>query len=287
MNESGIDRYYICAQQLTAALSLRTDPLTYTNATEFMNSTVIDYEPLSSMPLRVTPAPLVEIFNDLVASYNFSEYYDLLIAAGIATPNSVIIPVEHLFEQGDRIIATMPNREVFARMDRCSSKPSAPFTTAHEIHKHLSESERTREFLTGENNLVLREYIPDVESAYYEVRCIVHNGKLRGISGPYGIPDKDKKQLQPLRKELTAFVAAVVNATENNDCSIDVLVPKNFLSRFIVIEINTPVWLLATSGLFDLDVLYDREVLFGMFNADVISYPVLKYSDQDGAILTA
>jgi hypothetical protein len=44
----------------------------------------------------------------------------------------------------------------------------------------------------------------------------------------------------------------------------------------MVIEINTPVWLFATSELFCLDEPWDYNVLLGDYIPE-ISYPVIKY----------
>ena len=45
---------------------------------------------------------------------------------------------------------------------------------------------------------------------------------------------------------------------------------------FYIIEINTPVWLCATSGLYDLTIPYDICLLINNYDNELFNYPQMR-----------
>ena len=115
---------------------------------------------------------------ELEEEYYFSEYYKILIDAKINTPLSYITTLNRLYKKPkkiNKIINTQFNGEIFARLDRCSSKPKSSFKNSDEIIQSLELSYRTNQFLDDkEHKLILREYIENIND-YHELRCIVHD----------------------------------------------------------------------------------------------------------------
>ena len=222
--------------------------------------------------------------NDIIKleeEYYFSEYYQILIDNKINTPLSRITTLNRLYKKPkkiNKIIKTQFNGEVFARLDRCSSKPELFFKNSGEIKQSLKLSVRTNQFLDDKKHkLILREYIKDIND-YYELRCIVHNEHLRGVSGPLNIPSKIN--LNIFKQNIIRFIKNICHCTDYICATIDILIKKDDIyniEKYIVIEINPPVWLTATSGLFELDNPEDTNILFGNL-CEYINYPIIKYT---------
>ena len=90
-----------------------------------------------------------------------------------------------------------------------------------------------------------------------------------------------KEHIKSIKKIVTELVTRIIDLTEYNSCCIDIMVPKemyigDFSGSLIVVEINCPAWLFATSGLFVLESGRDEGILFGEYFPDIIDYPVLK-----------
>jgi hypothetical protein len=219
---------------------------------------------------------VIDILNKITPEWYLSEYYNILIENNIKTPYSEFITMEILIENPklvDDKIKTFKNSQVFARTDSCSSKPSNPFYSADEIINSLKFSDRTNNFINDSKSIVvLREYISNI-SDYYEFRCFVHDGKLRGISSAQPINCKFK--IEKILSNIIKLINNIIFYTEYDMCTIDIAI-NQFDQDIIIIEINTPVWLCATSGLFDLTNNYDYEVLLGTYKPDIIEYPIIK-----------
>jgi hypothetical protein len=234
---------------------------------------IISYEPYSTMEYNTKQPLFIEnLLEDLEKIYRFSEYYDILIQNNINTPISFILDAELMDSNPDlidNIIKNLPNQQCFARLDSCSSKPKEPFTESDDIRNELETySWATHHYLYEPNHkLVLREYI-NVEN-YYEIRCFVYQSKCRGITFPC-LPTEFNEPL------VYDFIDKVIYYTEYDACSIDILI-SNSGTEIMVIEINSPVWLFATSGLFDLTDKHDYELLLGDYNPDILTYPELRF----------
>ena len=220
-----------------------------------------------------------EILKNITQEWHLSEYYSILIENNISTPYSKFVTIQNLIDHPEIIngmIAKFKNSQVFARTDSCSSKPSEPFYSADDIIISLKSSDRTNSLIIDPNCIVvLREYISDIFN-YYEFRCFVHDGKCRGISSAQPINCNFKLTL-PMLNDIINLINKIIFYTEYDMCTIDIAIHKYDLNRDILtIEINTPVWLCATSGLFDLLNPYDYDILLGSYNPDIIKYPVLK-----------
>lgn len=256
-----------------------------------MNSTGIDYPEIIKKHLKTQENIEYDkkTFNEinikeLEEMYYFSEYYKILINEKINTPLSRITTLNRLYKKPkkiNKIINTQFNGKVFARLDRCSSKPESFFKNSGEIKKSLKMSNRTNQFLNDkEHKLILREYINDIND-YHELRCIVHDNKLRGVSGPqnnrYMIKDNDIKKI---KQNLCQYIDNICYITDYNCATIDILIKKDNIyniEEYIVLEINPPVWLTATSGLFDLSSPEDTNILFEKY-CKYIDYPIIKYT---------
>jgi hypothetical protein len=219
------------------------------------------------------------ILKHVTQEWHLSEYYHILIENNIPTPYSEFVTMSNLFDHPeiiDEMIAKFNNSQVFARTDSCSSKPNKPFYSADEIIISLRSSDRTNSLILDPKCiLVLREYITDI-SDYYEFRCFIHDGKCRGISSSQPI-NIDFKLTQPIINDITSLINKIVFYTEYDMCTIDIAIHKYEHDRDILtIEINTPVWLCATSGLFDLLNPYDYDILLGSYKPDIVNYPILR-----------
>jgi hypothetical protein len=225
-----------------------------------------------------------EILKDITQEWHLSEYYSILVENKIPTPYSEFVTIQNLFEHPEMIdakITKFRNSQVFARTDSCSSKPSEPFYSAEDIIISLKSSDRTNSLILDPNCiLVLREYITDI-SDYYEFRCFVHDGKCRGITSAQPI-NCDFKLTQTMLNNIISLINKIIFYTEYDMCTIDIAIHKYDINRDILtIEINTPVWLCATSGLFDLLNPYDYDILLGSYKPDIVKYPVLKIDYND------
>ena len=95
-----------------------------------------------------------------------------------------------------------------------------------------------------------------------------------------------------LRTAIGKLAERCVAATEYEDCVLDLAVPiaaldaalqpqsvegaaSTLLASLFVIEVNTPVYLLATSGRFDLSNAGHVDILCGEQMSDLVRYPVL------------
>jgi D123 len=215
--------------------------------------------------------------NEIVVEWYFSEYYHILCEYNIKTPYSEIVTMNDLLQDAETInerIKQFPNSCVFARTDSCSSKPDCSFSNVESILDSLSCSERTKDIIKSPNcKIILRNYIQNI-GEYYEFRCFVHSKKFRAMTSSQ--PIKYSFKFTPkMLIEIYELIDKVVFYTDYEMCSIDIIIHQK-TKEIMVLEINTPVWLCATSGLFDLTVPFDYNVLLGEYNPDVISYPVIR-----------
>lgn len=278
MNSAGINNIIILRKYLLNELNIIIEE---ENTNNFINSIVSYYEPLPTMEeITEQPIYLYQIINDLEKTYYFSEYYDLLVEANINTPFSIISDLYTLYNDPNKInnyIKTLSNKQCFSRLDSCSSKPENSFYNHLDIIESITNSSRTNIYLNDlEHKLILREYIENIESDYYSARCYVHNKILRAISGPYYVDNIPSKTI---KYKIEKFINKIIEITEYNCATIDIIIPKNFTNNFIVIEINSPCWLFATSGLFDLNIPYDVSLLFENIN-EFIDYPEMRITNK-------
>lgn len=208
-----------------------------------------------------------------IEEYYFSEWYPL-VADICPTPKSFILPLASLDDGAvDRLIQTcLPGQKCFARLDTCSSKPGAPFRSSGEIRDSLASSDRTRAHLRDPRmKLVVREWLPDIHT---EFRCFFHQGQFRAISTMDGGGGSAAAAVAGRLREILktiSFVCDYADFTADFCLCGDGPEPQLHL-----VEINTPVYLCATSGNFDLDVPFDYEVLLGAYQPDVLTYPVIR-----------
>ncbi|MDB4352512.1 hypothetical protein OAA60_03665 [Porticoccaceae bacterium] len=190
--------------------------------------------------------------------YYFSEWYDT-IKDVCFTPKSLFFKIN----QKHSINEAIKSGYSFIRLDTCSPKYYSPINDFDEMKRILFLSDRTRPYMQNRNHIIiLRKFIPRIVS---EFRCYVHDNKFRAISGS-SILVLDNIEL------IKKMVFEIVHYSEFRDCSIDF----GFVdSKLMLIEINTPVYLFATSGKFDLDNEADCHILFGNYDEN-ICYPIIK-----------
>jgi hypothetical protein len=284
MNKSGIEFNDIFKKYMTKELNLVL--IAPENNQNFVNYHVDSYEPLFTMEYNhKKPLFVCDLLADLERIYRFSEYYEILYHNGINTPKSYLYDVSVLFDCNkieclNKFIESFSNQEVFARLDSCSSKPTTSFKTCQEILSSLDQSERTIKYLHEENHkFIIREFID--MSKYYELRCFVYQHKCRGITCPV----LEFQFTAQLKKHIIEFIDKIIYFTEYDSCTIDICISISNSYELLFIEINSPVWLFATSGLFDLSNSYDFELLLGEDQSDILSYPEIRYLDKYNNII--
>lgn len=214
--------------------------------------------------------------NEVSKEYHFSEWFDALQQhSNIPTFESVILQWGDLFNGKVDEVIQQWGGQCFARLDPCSSKPTAPFTSAREVQEHIEQSEQTNQLLGKPSiPLILRKWYPNLGG---EFRCFVHDSQLRAISSEEHLSAGTIEAVQEALAKITHCCEYA------NYCADFTLIG----GQLHLIEINTPVWLFATSGLFDLSVVADREILVGEYIPDIISYPVVRcQEDVDDSPLT-
>lgn len=219
------------------------------------------------------PSILNEFMGDISESsiahfmryYKFHNWYPQLEGV-INTPKSYIFELTDLYNNRiDELIEMMPNRECFARLDSLSSKPIISYRSSSDIISDIYSNDRTSDQIGVDTKIIVREWIYSLTN---EFRCYVYYGKLRGISCSF-----KKSLLNKHLRNIIDMVNKIIKLTDNDDCTIDF----GFVdSDIILIEINSPVYLAATSGYFDLSLPFDYEILLGDYNPELISYPIIR-----------
>jgi hypothetical protein len=216
--------------------------------------------------------PLFEFMNDV----------NMYSPSNICSLRNENVQLNNVMDEIDTLIASqLNNKQCFGRLDSVSSKPTSPYKNANEIMESLYRSSRTYNMIKQDTKLIIREWIPNIEN---EFRCFIHNGKLRGITCEY------KENIDIYIEEIKNTVKNIIHYTDYHDCSIDfgfvddnnanVIGNKN-CKKLMLIEINTPVYLCASSGNFDLNLPSDYEVLLGRYIPDIITYPVIKEANVE------
>ena len=211
----------------------------------------------------------------LAEEYFFSEWYEIVKnnvcveEYMVDTPTSYICLYGDLFNgKVDEIIQKLPGTRCFARLDTLSSKPNSPYYNATQIIEDFRNSERTKKFFNEDMLIIIREWV-DMRS--FEFRCFVQDGILRGISTEAKIEDD---QLAMIKKAINA----ITHYSEFECYCADFSFYED--GRLMFIEINTPVWLFACSGLFCLGLPYDAEILMGELKEGVI-YPNIRIKPKN------
>lgn len=198
---------------------------------------------------------------DLEKEYYFSEWYDI-VKDTVYTPKSYICSYDDLFNgKIDEIIKILPGSKCFARLDTLSSKPTSPYYNSDEIIQDFQQSVRTNPYFDQNMPIIIREYL-DLNS--FEFRCFIHDKKLRGISTECKILNIE---------EIIQTINHITFITDYDSYCVDF---TYYNGKLMLIEINTPLWLFACSGLFCLELPYDVEILMGKYIPDIINYPVIK-----------
>jgi hypothetical protein len=240
----------------------------FPNKKETINSFILSFEIIemntNGYNLNITSQYTEEDPFELEKEYWFSEWYPI-IEHLVYTPKSYIQTYKDLYNgRIDKIIQALPNKECFARLDTLSSKPNCSYKNSFEIIRDFKHSDRTRDYFTEEMKVIIREYLPLKD---IEWRCFIHNKKLRAISSEGKLRTIDIAEIQLLVDKITFY-------TEYDSYCVDMTFHNN---KIMVIEINTPVWLFGSSGLFYLDEPADAYILLGDYIPDVLTYPVIKY----------
>lgn len=203
---------------------------------------------------------------ELDKEYRFSEWYNI-VKDYVYTPKSYIVTYDDLYNGNvDEIIKLLPGKHCFARLDTLSSKPTNAYNNSIDIIDDFIKSERTSHYFTKDMPVVIREYLLLKE---IEFRCFIHDKKLRAISSEGALRNIE---------EIQSIVDKITFLTDYDSYCVDFTYYDN---KLMLIEINTPVWLFATSGLFCLDLPYDQEVLLGEYKPDILNYPIIRICDDN------
>jgi len=201
---------------------------------------------------------------NIIEEYYFSVWYYLL-DCNINTIKSYICDIKDS-KYVNNLIYILPNNQCFARLDSCSSKPINPYKSYDEIYQSLQCCDRTRNNCYNQK-LIIRHWLYNLGE---EFRCFIHDNNLRAIST---LSNNVKKLVLQHLEKIKETVKQIIFLCDYNDCTIDFCF---YNDELLLIEINTPVYLCATSGKFDLDVVSDYEILLGDYIPDIINYPVIK-----------
>ena len=201
--------------------------------------------------------------------YYFSVWYPVLeeLSNTFYTPKSFIFTYDDLMneEKIDDLIKILPNSECFAKLDTLSTKPTSSYKKAIDIINDFKSSHRTKDYFTKDMQIIIRKY---VEITNIEFRCFVHQKKIRAISSEGNLINIEK---------IIKLVDQVTFYLEYESYTIDLTYHNDML---MIIEINTPVWLFSTSGLFCLDEPSDYHILLGEYIQDY-PYPVIKINNYE------
>lgn len=215
--------------------------------------------------------------NFLEEDYYFSEWY-YAIKNDIQTMESWFFDYDDLYNGKINSMIRRLGGECFARTDSCSTKPNKSYKSAEEILSDFKTSDRCRDYFSKTKRddivIVLRRYIHNFPK---EFRCFIHEKKLRGISSQIPLTSEQIIEIEKKVNKITHYLCE-----DNYSCDFVYLSSKlqtHDNKQLMLVEINSPVYLFATSGAFDLDVPADRMILFGEYLPDVISYPIVRYDN--------
>lgn len=242
--------------------------------------------------------------------FNASQWYSLVKNSPVHTPDSVFVEIPPgpgalvcpVVRQKVNKFLNEHHEKAFVRMDMASAKIVLPCCTFAEVERNLRSSERTlvslREIEAGRcgGRLMLREFVDDMRD-HLEMRCFIHQGRARGVH--IELPEQFASinqeflvnQLRVLRGAMNTIAYELVAATEYQDFVADValkwvdlmavrpcermeVAATSLRKNLWLVEINTPVYLLATSGYFSLNLESHQEVLVGPV-LDLFEYPFI------------
>lgn len=212
---------------------------------------------------------------DINRDFNVTEWIGDL--KKIKTPKTIIIDESHIKEMMILNEDCFPNG-YFVRLDSCSSKNIRSYS-ALEYNKAIEDiksTDRTHYQLEidPEQKWILRDWKPEWHDGnHYEIRIFIYNGEARAISINYR--KISVEIVSKLRNGINNFTKQLIEETDYDDCTADVITSD--FDNFELIEINSPVYISATSGNFDLSLPRDLEILFGDVDLDVVKLPVIAY----------
>jgi hypothetical protein len=204
--------------------------------------------------------------------YDFFRYLDdifLYLHVPISNIRNENETIKNIIEWIDASIKFMPGGKCFAKLDNVSTKKGKPYYNCESILEDFYKTSRTFNSLTYNSKIVIREWV----EFDYEFRCFIHDGTFRAISC------EDKNIILPYINEIKKTISDIVFYTDYDACTIDLAIYKN---KIFLVEINTPVYLFASSGNFDLSSNYDRNVLIGDYIPEYLKYPVIRDSKNEG-----
>jgi hypothetical protein len=208
---------------------------------------------------------------ELLAMFNFDRWYPL-VKDQIKTPTSYIFQMEDLHNGNiDKLLETLPTNECFARLDSCSTKPEKAYKSSLEIVNDIYKNSRTFNEIENSTKIIIREWVYGITN---EFRCYVHDSKLRGISCE---KSTHRRRITENIVIINQNVNKITKITEFDDYTVDFGFDSP--DNLIMIEINSPVYLAATSGNFDLIIPGDYEILLGDYIPDIINYPIIKCNE--------
>ena len=207
--------------------------------------------------------------------------------------------------------------KAFVRLDSKSSKNDIFHISSSTILEDFRSSPRTNKSILENCSLTMaiREYVPNIQRDYYEVRCFIKDRIVRGITGPVGIRNEIPRNCTTdiIRTSLSKYrhIFETKNAIRcfidslnliYSDCTVDLIFGKDdfqelkwstnpeklsrFQDKIKLVEINSPIYAFATSGIFSFDSKMHVEILLSEL-IDGFDYPMILSSFEDGYIVEA
>lgn len=201
--------------------------------------------------------------------FNKMDNINIYLSNPISSVKNESEELKNMIEWIDALIKMMPGGKCFAKLDTVSTKSYKPYFNTESILKDIYKTSRTFNSLTSNSKLIIREWV----EFEFEFRCFVHEETFRGISC------ENKKDVMSYLVEIKELIDNLVFYTGYDACTIDLGIVNGKLT---LVEINTPVYLFATSGNFDLNTAYDHDVLLGELLPEYITYPVILDSQNRG-----
>ena len=161
------------------------------------------------------------------------------------------------------------NDKKFYRLNSLSSKYKG-ILSFEEAIEHMFTSERILRTIKAQTSpyLFIRDFVDF--SNYTEYRCFVKDRSLLGVSFYDTDETKDNYLSEKNKLALISFIKKIISELDiYNDFTVDIAFSEK---KIFVIEINTPVYMMAGSGYFS---LYDVKYVLDKKHENII-YPIFK-----------
>jgi len=197
----------------------------------------------------------------LIKYYSAENWYPLLENTDL-TPKSVLIPISRKLsdlKNNEKLLEAIKKfpKPFFVKLSSVSPKDvdkSLIVNDINDIYSLFTQSQRVKRTLYNDRQhyIFLRKVLPDCRTTP-EFRVFVSNSKCVAITRNNIYVSQEHEKL---KNKLIEFCDNIIKLTMYIDCTLDVVYYKKN-NKFYLIEINTPFYLLAGTGLYDEKLDYD------------------------------